>query len=684
MRGFVLLLVALVLALPAGAQAAPSWLAPVTLDGPTPDVPSDVRTAVAMNERGDTVVAWGDYLTQGDTNPANDQTQMVVAYRPAGGGFGPPQILQAPTGGAFTPDARAGVAGDGSAIVAFTTPNSPTSNRVQVASSGSAGTFAPARDVTGALADSATLEDMDVNEAGAVTILYRQADKLVGAVGTVAGDIGPLPPLVTNAYPNTGRTAIDAAGDVVFAWERDLTDRYLVEVRDKPAGQPLKPTVTVSSDAADARAEGPSLATGADGRAVVAYGFRDGGTTEVVRYNARSAPAGSWASGTWNPVPGLVSGPGQTTASYGTGLGILPDNTAIATFTAVDNSVWAASRLSGQQFASHQALSESNAGSYNQKLAVSGDGSAVVVFQGGQTIQAARRDPGAATFGPTKEDVDQLGGPGYTTDAYTGSDTPVAADAHGNAITAYSVFRCPTGCTKYESLVRFVLLDGEAPRLGDVTIPATGVTAAPLSFSAGALDVASAFTTSWAFGDGQTATGGSVTHAYGAPGAFTATVTTTDAVGNASSRSGTVQVTAAPAATATPTSSPGPPAKLATTVRARFSAKKRYAKVLELTLRKVPAGVTARIGCTGEGCPFKKGKTLKFPKAAASRAVAQLFTRKVRRKRRAVKLKVGAKVTVEVFSPTAIGRRYTFTVRRKKVGRAATCLAAGSRRAVTC
>ena len=159
-------------------------------------------------------------------------------------------------------------------------------------------------------------------------MVFEQSGDLRAATGTVAGPVTPLvPSLATAAYPGTGRVAIDPAGNAIWAWERDLADRYLVEVRDKPAGQGLKPTVTVTPDVANARAEGPAIAIGADGRAMVAYGYRVEMEPEGVRYNTRSAPAGDWGSGAWNPTSGLVSKPGQTTASYGTLIGILPDNT---------------------------------------------------------------------------------------------------------------------------------------------------------------------------------------------------------------------------------------------------------------------------------------------------------------------------------------------------------------------
>jgi PKD domain-containing protein len=56
-----------------------------------------------------------------------------------------------------------------------------------------------------------------------------------------------------------------------------------------------------------------------------------------------------------------------------------------------------------------------------------------------------------------------------------------------------------------------------------------------VSLSATASDVWSAFSTGWDFGDGATGAGGSVTHAYAKAGDYTARVTSTDSVGNASS-----------------------------------------------------------------------------------------------------------------------------------------------------
>jgi PKD repeat protein len=54
---------------------------------------------------------------------------------------------------------------------------------------------------------------------------------------------------------------------------------------------------------------------------------------------------------------------------------------------------------------------------------------------------------------------------------------------------------------------------------------------------------AGATATHWDFGDGSTADRASVSHAFGASGAFTVKVTSTDAVGNATTATRTIQVT---------------------------------------------------------------------------------------------------------------------------------------------
>ena len=75
----------------------------------------------------------------------------------------------------------------------------------------------------------------------------------------------------------------------------------------------------------------------------------------------------------------------------------------------------------------------------------------------------------------------------------------------------------------------------------------------PASFAWPAIDAWSAVTSvAWTFGDGASGSGSSVTKTYGAPGTYPVSVTATDAVGNATTRTGSVVVTASPVVVVVP------------------------------------------------------------------------------------------------------------------------------------
>ncbi|HEY1688939.1 MAG TPA: PKD domain-containing protein [Solirubrobacteraceae bacterium] len=81
------------------------------------------------------------------------------------------------------------------------------------------------------------------------------------------------------------------------------------------------------------------------------------------------------------------------------------------------------------------------------------------------------------------------------------------------------------------------------PRLTGFSVPASLAEAALGTFGVAATDPLSPIASiGWSFGDGGSAQGASVTHAYGSPGTQTATVTVTDAAGLSSSLSGTTTV----------------------------------------------------------------------------------------------------------------------------------------------
>ena len=127
----------------------------------------------------------------------------------------------------------------------------------------------------------------------------------------------------------------------------------------------------------------------------------------------------------------------------------------------------------------------------------------------------------------------------------------VAADAAGNAIV---VTADASGQTQFTGL------DGSGPVVDHASVPAAGVAGVADPFTVTAHDLWSPVTSTWDFGDGTSATGATVEHAFGAAGHYTATATLTDAAGHTTTTSGQVAVTdpPSPASTSTKTVTPPP------------------------------------------------------------------------------------------------------------------------------
>ncbi len=99
-----------------------------------------------------------------------------------------------------------------------------------------------------------------------------------------------------------------------------------------------------------------------------------------------------------------------------------------------------------------------------------------------------------------------------------------------------------------EDRVRAITWDGTPPVIAELGAPASATTGVATSFKATVSDALGTANVTWSFGDGDTATGDSATHAFATAGTFTVTVTATDGAGNRTTRSADVVVAAAPAA----------------------------------------------------------------------------------------------------------------------------------------
>jgi len=148
------------------------------------------------------------------------------------------------------------------------------------------------------------------------------------------------------------------------------------------------------------------------------------------------------------------------------------------------------------------------------------------------------------------------GAPTTLSGADVADEPQLGFDGAGNGVVVWHKLLDPTDPTAGGD-VRAAGFDGAPPAITAFTVPATAKTGTPAAFSLTATDVWSAVSPAgWNFGDGATATGDAVSHTYTDPGARTVTATVTDAVGNTTSRSGPVDVTAPapPPSTTTPSS----------------------------------------------------------------------------------------------------------------------------------
>jgi len=229
-------------------------------------------------------------------------------------------------------------------------------------------------------------------------------------------------------------------------------------------------------------------------------------------------------------------------------------------------------------------------------LAVGPDGSALVVDGRGAgsfdtTVQteASLRPPGSV-FGP----LEQVSG---LQDATGYSHTLVGSGAVGTAGRALVAW---VGADHTQTRNQRVFLserDATAPEIGTLVVPATATAGATVALAAAATDALSPVTLTWDFGDGSGATGDSVNHVFGAPGTFTVTLTARDGAGNASTRSATIVVTAAPTAgdggggAAAEPDRTAPVVSVLRSANARFRAGARATALIAAT-KKSPVGTT--------------------------------------------------------------------------------------------
>jgi hypothetical protein len=526
-----LLLVLLACAVPAGA--ATGFATDETLSSAV-----TTSTEVAMAPNGYAIVGW--------VERTSGVPVVRASVRPPGGAWSPLATFPVSLDSVFT--ISVAVAASGAAAVTWEEVTSPSTFAVGVASRAADGAFGAPEVLSGVRQ---TLDpSVGIAADGTVTLLYAVNPDTVVRDFPAGGSAlaAPVQPLVASCSPGFGSGIAEApSGDAVaplycsgasFALRRGGSWAVSPTVaNNNPGGScPSTTSYDAVSAAIDAAGEPVGLL-----QRTFTQRFDLGGFCQTIATTVDVSlvlPLGGFMTA----IPGPPAATGTSFSSIGFPLGgpgaaISPAGIVFAwadtpqlgraqqkvRFYATDGSGGSAPQPVGTE----------SSGVGAAALATAADGRALLAWTqldrpgGAVSLLVAERPPGGSFGDPV---------PIQSGDA---ASAALAMADGGDGLAAWTV-----GATApYAVHVRG--FDATAPTLSDVTIAADAVVGTPTSFVASPFDVWGPLTTSWSFGDGATATGATVQHAYARAGRFTATVTTADAVGNAVSSSGTVHVLAA-------------------------------------------------------------------------------------------------------------------------------------------
>jgi len=230
-----------------------------------------------------------------------------------------------------------------------------------------------------------------------------------------------------------------------------------------------------------------------------------------------------------------------------------------------------------------------------------------------------------------------------------------ASDDEGNVLVGWAFAPSPSADNPWTAQVS--AFDAGAPTLSGVTAPSSTTAGQGFGVAATATDRWSPVTLGWSFGDGAAAAGGAATHAFGAAGAFTATVSATDAVGNTSTDARSILVA----------SPPRQPRKvIRSKVRVTWGVRGKRIFLLRLQVTGVPKGGKAELRCRrSKKCPFerkgskrrRKGTITLFREIKASKAPG--------RKRRS--FRAGQRLEVRITAKGFIGKVVRYDLKKGKI-----------------
>jgi hypothetical protein len=565
------LTLALAIALPASAS---------TWSGPSVVSPANTTTypspSVAINDAGVGIEAASTF-----DNASGAVTIRTATHTPGGAWVTDPAPASGAQIEACTPHASLDAAGNALVVWASWTSAGCSGTQTIFFATRAAGTTAWSAPValgTG-LGDDGSAMSAASNAAGQTVVGWETKNAtnrfVTGASGSPTGGFGTPVTLTTVPLADLLQhlsTSVGAAGDAAVQWTIDESGVTNIKLAVQPHGgafQPNNPSSITTNSNSMSAATFNSVAVDPSGNALSAYYFSDNGNPPVfasVLTPAGGAPQTQQVVGT--PQPGFVAstidlgfdGGGTATAAWvETNVGSTAPNYVSRVFSAV-RAPGAASPWMGNAPLTGPAPSPE----VNVRIAVAASGAAVVSWDaaGAENDEIAIYRPAGGAFGAAVN----LG---------QGSASPL----NGAAITAPSAAIAPGG----DALVGFAgsvardarvaVLDAHAPTITAMTVPASAAAAQSVAMTMSATDLWSGLATGqpvWSFGDGTSAPGSSVAHAYAKGGTYTVSLAATDGAGNASAPMTRQIVVAAPAGPATPKTTVAKPKLKAAYVASRL------------------------------------------------------------------------------------------------------------------
>ena len=333
-------------------------------------------------------------------------------------------------------------------------------------------------------------------------------------------------------YADWPAVGVNAHGDAVAVWERGgpYPAAKVIQASFHGPGEDFGPAQSVT-DPALVTGRNPQVAVEDSGAALLAWPQAPNGSNQDVLEVATSAPGGLF--GTGKPISRA------TEDANGYGLAVNQHGDAVVVWESVIAGtvrIEASQRPAGEAFDPVQDVTGSDGSPQLPSVAIDDSRNTLAVWK--QKVDAQQVIVGASG---------EAGGPlgAVLTLSHAEQDTnnpSVAASPRGDGLAVWESY------VGTDDIVQGVGFDRTAPTLSGLIVPGAATAGLAAPFGVTARDVWSPVNQlTWNFGDGSSAEGDAVQHAFAAPGSFSATVTATDAAGNATTSAASSVAVGAPA-----------------------------------------------------------------------------------------------------------------------------------------